>query len=211
MATSTYRTHRRRLGACALLLGSALALTACGDERPATDAAAPSTGTPSPPPTPSESPTPSETPGASPYVEPGVVDGAPHYGENNAYRRPGEMSVDSAEAARVEAARVRPVLKRLWKAKKWDPDSVRAALTGELGYEVRKTTRKGELIGGQLDVQAMNSRYEGGDYVTPEGAVIGLYVGDDACVTGFVQKTNYEVSTSGRFMETGCFEPPSGH
>ncbi|MEV0259575.1 hypothetical protein AB0H82_35685 [Streptomyces sp. NPDC050732] len=207
----TRRTRRRRLGACALLLGVGLVLTACGDERPGTDAAAPATRTP----THSNS----NSPSASPYVEPGVIDGAPHNGENNAYRRPGPLSVDSAEAARVEAARIQPVLKRLWKARKWDPDSVRTALTGELGYEVRKTNKRGELLGGQLDVQAMNSRYEDGDgngdgdgdYVTPEGAVIGLYVRDDACVTAFVQKTDYEVSVNGRFMETGCFEPPSGH
>ncbi|MFK4065958.1 hypothetical protein [Streptomyces sp. NPDC029674] len=207
MVPSTYRTHRRRLSACALLLGGGLVLTACGDERPGTDTAAPITGTPSA--SPETTPTPSS--GASPYVEPGVIDGAPHNGENNAYRRPGEMSAADAEAARAEAARIKPVLKRLWKAQKWDPDSVRAALTGELGYEVRKTTEKGELVGGELDVQAMNSRYEDGDQVTPEGAVVGLYVGDSACITAFVQKTNYEATANGRFMETGCFEPPSGH
>ncbi|MGA4849537.1 hypothetical protein ACOBQB_25970 [Streptomyces sp. G5(2025)] len=47
--------------------------------------------------------------------------------------------------------------------------------------------------------------------VTPEGAMIGLYVGDSACVTAFVQKTDYGVRTNGRFMETGCVEPPTGH
>ncbi|MGA4849536.1 hypothetical protein ACOBQB_25965 [Streptomyces sp. G5(2025)] len=65
--------------------------------------------------------------------------------ENNAHRRPGEMSAADEEAARAEAGRMEPVLKRLWKGGTWDPDSVRAALTRELGYEARKTTRKGKL------------------------------------------------------------------
>ncbi|MBW5424731.1 hypothetical protein GKQ77_24725 [Streptomyces sp. BG9H] len=121
------------------------------------------------------------------------------------------MTSADKKAAQAEAARIEPVLKRLWRQKKWDPDSVRTALTGKLGYEVRETSGKGELLGGELDVREMYQRYENGDDVTPEGALIGLYVGDDACVTAFVQKSNYEVKANGRFMETGCIEPPTGH
>ncbi|AGP51883.1 hypothetical protein M271_01230 [Streptomyces rapamycinicus NRRL 5491] len=156
---------------------------------------------------PSSSPS---SPGAPPYAEPGIADGAPHHGDNNAYRRSGEMSPASAKDAQREADRIEPVLKRLWGQKKWDPKSVRAALL-ELGYEEERTGPKGERRGGTLTVRAMDPRYEVDHNVTPEGARIGLRVHDDACVTAFVQKTNYEVKTNGPFMETGCFEPPYGH
>ncbi|WP_445519395.1 hypothetical protein [Streptomyces sp. NEAU-174] len=178
-----------------------MSLTACGEQR-GTDVAASSSTTP-----PSSS---SSSPGASPYVEPGIVDGAPHHGDNNAYRRSGEMSAASAKDAQKEADRIEPVLKRLWGQKKWDPKSVRAALL-ELGYEEERTGPKGERLGGTLTVRTMYPRYETDHYVTPEGALIGLRVHDDACVTAFVQKTNFEVKTNGPFMESGCFEPPYGH
>lgn len=57
----------------------------------------------------------------------------------------------------------------------------------------------------------MGSRFEADHYVTPEGASVGVRVHDDACVTAFVQKTNYEVKTNGPYIEGGCFEPPAGH
>ncbi|MGB8942350.1 MAG: hypothetical protein WCD21_19220 [Streptomyces sp.] len=198
--------QRRRLGtASALLMGAAItALTACGTSRH--DATAGSPTAPSPTSSPSGA-----SSGASPYVEPGVVDGAPHNGENNAYRRPGDMSPASEEAAQAEAARIEPVLKRLHGKGRWDPESVRAALTGELGYEVVEYGGKGKVLGGELIVQEMRSRYENGEYVTPEGTMIGLRVRDDACVTAFVQPSNYEAKANGPFMETGCLEPPIGH
>ncbi|MFF7652039.1 hypothetical protein ACFZCY_19835 [Streptomyces sp. NPDC007983] len=191
--------RRRRVAATALLLGAALSLTACGEQR-VTAADAPSAP-------PSSGP---GSPAASPYVEPGAHDGAPHYRENNAYRLPGEMSPADAKDARKEAARIEPVLKRLWGEKKWDPKSVRAAML-KLGYEEERTGPKGERIGGTLTVQGMEPRFETDHYITPEGARVGLRVHADACVTAFVQKTNYQVSTNGPYMETGCFEPPSGH
>jgi hypothetical protein len=148
--------------------------------------------------------------GASPYVEPGAGDGAPHYNENNGYRRPGDMSPASALDAAKEADRIRPVLKRLWEQEKWDPATVRAALL-PLGYEEERTGAKGEPLDGTLTVRAMFSRYADGHEVTPEGAMVGLRVHDDACVTAFVQKSNYGVTTNGPYLETGCFEPPYGH
>ncbi|GAA1909632.1 hypothetical protein GCM10009837_37450 [Streptomyces durmitorensis] len=203
MVTSTQR--RRPCTMSALLIGAALAasLTGCGEQRHGTTTAASGSASPEASQTPG--------PGASPYVEPGVVDGAPHNGENNAYRRPGDMSPASEEAAQAEAARIGPVLKRLHKAKKWDPESVRAALTGELGYKIEKYGSKGKVLSGNLIVSAMRSRYENDQYVTPEGTMIGLRVRDDACVTAFVQPTNYEAKANGPFMETGCVEPPVGH
>ncbi|GAA0553716.1 MULTISPECIES: hypothetical protein [Streptomyces] len=200
MLTSTPGA-RRRFVATALFLGAAVSLTACGEQR-GTDVAVGSSTT-----SPRSSPS---SPGASPYVEPGTVDGAPHNGDNNAYRRSGEMSPASAKDAQKEADRIEPVLKRLWGQKKWDPKSVRAALL-ELGYEEERTGPKGKRLGGTLTVREMYPRYEVDHNVTPEGALIGLRVHDDACVTAFVQKTNYEVKTNGPFMETGCFEPPYGH
>lgn len=185
------------------LLLVALSLTACGEQR-VTSADAPSTR-----PTSKASPSPSSS-GAPAYVEPGVVDGAPHNGDNNAYRRPGEMSPASARDARKEADRIEPVLKRLWGQKKWDPKSVRAALL-ELGYEEERTGPKGERLGGTLTVTGMPSRYEADHYVHPKGARVGLRVHDDACVTAFLQPTNFQVSANGPYMETGCFAPPSGH
>ncbi|MEV7190975.1 hypothetical protein AB0N81_04080 [Streptomyces sp. NPDC093510] len=205
MVTSTYRTHRRRLGACALLLGAALALTACGDERPGTtDAAAPKSSEP-------HAPKPSESPGASPYVEPGVVDGAPHNRENNAYRRPGEVSVAGRMDAQVEADRMKPVLERLRQQKKWDPESVRAALTDKLGYASLETGGDEQSLAGKVDVREMYPEFDGEQEVTPEGAMIGLYVGDDACVTAYVGKSGHGATATGRFMETGCIVPPTGH
>ncbi|MEU4795275.1 hypothetical protein [Streptomyces sp. NPDC023327] len=198
----TTPTHRRHLALAAALLAAVLPLTACGDEK-RTDAAPAA-------PRDTASTTPS-APGASPYVEPGAADGAPHYGENSAPRRPGDMSAADERTARAEAARMTPVLKRLWRQRKWDPDSVRATLIDSLGYKPRETTHAGKLLGGELEVREMYQRYEGDDYVTPEGAMIGLYIGDDACVTAYIQKTNYGARANGRFKETGCLEPPIGH
>jgi hypothetical protein len=147
---------------------------------------------------------------ASPYVEPGAGDGAPHYRENNGFRISGDMSAASAEDARREADRIEPVLKRLWQQKTWDPKSVRAAML-ELGYQEEHFDAKGNRLSGALQVRPMNSRFENGREVRPEGALVGLRVHDDACVTAFVQKTNYQVSTNGPYPETGCFEPPAGH
>jgi hypothetical protein len=143
-------------------------------------------------------------------VEPGAGDGAPHYNENNAGRRPGEMSPASAADAEREAARIEPVLKRLWQEKKWDPATVRRALLG-LGYEEARTGANGERVGGTLTVRPMSARFETDHYVTPEGAEVGLSVHPDACVTAFIQKSNYQVSTNGPYPESGCFEPPFAH
>ncbi|WP_330278676.1 hypothetical protein OHO83_03925 [Streptomyces sp. NBC_00569] len=208
MLTST-TPWRRRCAAPVLLLSAAVALTGCGTER-ATDTAAglPTSLARSSPP-PSAPPTPTSPP-ASPYVEPGVVDGAPHIGDNNAYRRTGTMSPAGEKAARREAARIEPVLKRLWGQKEWDPESVRAALL-ELGYAQEGSGEAGERAGGTLGVRGMDARYETDHYVTPDGAQVGLRVRADACVTAFVQETNYGVEVNGPYLETGCFEPPYGH
>ncbi|MFE5845860.1 hypothetical protein ACFQ7N_30040 [Streptomyces niveus] len=196
MPISTPR-RRRHLAAGVLLASAAVLLASCGQRGTAAD--------PSTPPSPSP-----VTSGASPYVEPGAGDGAPHYNDNNAHRRPGDMSAASERDAEKEAARIDPVLKRLWKQGDWDPETVLSAMLA-LGYEEKRTGPKGERLGGQLDVRPLESRYETDHYVTPEGTRIGLRVHEDACVTAFVQKSNYSVSVNGPYMETGCFRPPFAH
>ncbi|MGW2329612.1 hypothetical protein ACWC5C_28180 [Streptomyces sp. NPDC001700] len=186
----TLRPGRYR-PAAALLILVGLSLTACGEQRVT------ASDTPSARPTSSTSASP-----APPYVEPGIVDGAPHYGENNAHRQPREMSPASARDAQKEADRIKPVLKRLWDQKKWAPKTVRAALL-DLGYEEERTGPKGERLGGTLTVQGLGSRYE--------GARVSLRVHEDACVTAYLQKTNFQVTANGPYLETGCFMPPSGH
>ncbi|MER5468286.1 hypothetical protein [Streptomyces sp. NPDC002685] len=187
----------------ALVVLATVSLGACGTERVTTGATGGTTaqeGT-------SATPSPSV---ASPYVEPGAGEGAPHYRENNGFRIPGDMSAASAKDAQREAARIEPVLKRLWQQGVWDPKTVRAAVL-KLGYQEERFDAQGNLLGGTLLVKPMNSRFENGREVTPEGARVGLRVHDDACVTAFVQKTNYQVSTNGPYPETGCFEPMAGH
>ena len=200
MSTST--TARRALLGPATALALAVTLTACGDLH-ASDAAAGAAPSPSATSSPPAS-------GASPYVEPGAGDGAPHYNENNAYRREGEMAPAHEKDARREADRIRPVLERLWKQRAWDPATVRAALL-RLGYEEERVTKGGRRLGGTLTVTEMSARWKDDHYVTPEGTRVALRVHADACVSAFVQKSNFEVRTNGPFPETGCFEPPYGH
>ncbi|WP_234440734.1 hypothetical protein [Streptomyces rimosus] len=145
-----------------------------------------------------------------PYVEPGSHDGAPHYNDNHAGRRPRAMSPASEKDARKEADRIEPVLERLRTQKKWDAESVRAAVLG-LGYQERRAGATGPPHDMTLEVRGMEPRFDTDHYVTPEGARIGLRVREDACVTAFVQKTNYQVSVNGPYLETGCFEPPFAH
>ncbi|MER7720851.1 hypothetical protein ABTX99_28565 [Streptomyces flaveolus] len=179
--------QRRLLAVSGLALAGCLALTGCGKLR-AADAA--STATPG-------------SAGLTPYVEPGAGEGAPHYNENNAHRQPREMSAAHEKDAQREVERIEPVLRKLWEQGKWDPESVRAALLG-LGY------KESEEVGG-LTVQEMYARYRDGEYVIPEGAMIGLRVHRDACVTAFVQKSNYGVQANGPYLETGCMSPPIAH
>ncbi|MGC0327337.1 hypothetical protein RKD23_000327 [Streptomyces sp. SAI-170] len=196
--------RRAPLTAALLALSAALALTGCGRER-----ASDTTATAGGPAAPSASAS-TGAPGAGPYVEPGAGDGAPHYNENNAYRREGEMSPAHEADANREAERITPVIERLWKQKKWDPASVRTALL-DLGYEEERITQDGKRLGGTLTVREMYPRFETDHYVTPEGALVALRVHDDTCVTAFLQKTNYQVRTNGLYPETGCLEPPAGH
>lgn len=132
------------------------------------------------------------------------------YRENNGFRIPGDMSPASEQDAQKDADRIEPVLKRLWEAGTWDPQTVRTALL-DLGFQEERFGPGGEWLGGTLTVRDMGPRFETDHYVTPEGALVGVRVHDDACVTAFVQRTNYQVKTNGPYPEGGCFEPPAGH
>ncbi|WP_030671065.1 hypothetical protein [Streptomyces sp. NRRL B-1347] len=181
-------TSRSTRTAATLFLSTALTLTACGQQATGTSATGSTAGP------------------ARGDVEPDSHDGAPHYRENNGFKASKEMSPGSEETARKEAARIEPVLKRLWKAKVWDVKRVRAALV-ERGY--RNVGSEQKL--GTLAVLTMDSRFETDHYVTPEGAQIAFLVRADACVTAFTQPTNYQVAVNGPYLETGCFEPKGGH
>ncbi|MFI9150307.1 hypothetical protein [Streptomyces sp. NPDC053367] len=202
--SASIRARRGPFAAAVLVLTAALALTGCGRQR-----ASDTTATEGGPATPPASASPGAA-GATPYVEPGAGDGAPHYNENNGYRREGDMSPAHEADADREAERMTPVIKRLWQQKKWDPASVRSALL-DLGYEEERVSQDGKRLGGTLTVRAMYPRFEADHYVTPEGALVALRVHDDACVTAFLQKTDYQVRTNGIYPETGCLEPPAGH
>ncbi|WP_435280964.1 hypothetical protein [Streptomyces koelreuteriae] len=205
MSAST-TARRAPVAAVGLGLVATLTLTACGDLHASGATAGATHGR-------SERPSPSASPsalGASPYVEPGAGDGAPHYNENNGHRRPGEMSPAHAKDAEREADRIRPVLERLWKRRTWDPATVREALL-RLGYEEERVTADGERLGGTLTVKGMPSRWKDDGYVTPEGAEVALRVHDDACVMAFVQKTNFSAVANGPYPESGCFSPPFAH
>lgn len=200
--SASISAHRAPAAAAVLVLVASLTLTACGDLH----AAGPTAGAA---PGPSEDSSPSAA-GASPYVEPGAGGGAPHYNENNGHRRSGEMSPAHAKDAEREADRIRPVLERLWEQRTWDPTTVRTALL-RLGYEEERVTRDGKRLGGTLTVAKMSPRWKDDGYVTPEGARVALRVHDDACVTAFVQKTNFEAKANGPYPESGCFAPPFAH
>ncbi|AUG75564.1 hypothetical protein CFP65_0607 [Kitasatospora sp. MMS16-BH015] len=207
MPTTASRS-RRHLAAALLLTAAATTLTACGDVR--------TTGAGTPAPSTSLSTSTSASPrpvGASPYVEPGAGDGAPHNGDNLAYRRAREMSPESAPDAQREADRIKPVLERLRDQHKWDPDSVRTALVEQLGYRTESTAANGNRSEGPLIVKAFPPYLspQSTDYTYPEGADIGLRVHDDACVTASTGPTRVVVEITGPFPENGCFQPPYGH
>ncbi|MFI6154464.1 hypothetical protein ACIBCA_17465 [Kitasatospora sp. NPDC051170] len=195
------RARHRTLVAVALL-AAATALTACGERRTDTTANAAR-----PPVAPADTAGPAET---TPYVDPGIADGAPHNRDNLAYRRAREISPASTADAKREADRIEPVLKRLWEQGSWTPEAVRAAMLG-LGYQLEQTGPTGEILGGTLDVRPMDSRFETDHYVTPPGARIGLRVHPDTCVSASVEPASYSVSVNGTYPETGCFQPPYGH
>ncbi|GCD43303.1 hypothetical protein [Streptomyces paromomycinus] len=187
------RSPSRPLAAGVLLGTAVLTLTACGRQHIGSG--------------PSPSPTPSAHGPARGNVEADSDGGAPHYRENNGFKVPREMTPAGEEAARKEAARIEPVLKRLWKEHGWDPDSVRTALL-RLGYRTGDGLQPGTLI-----VSGMGERHilTQIDPITPEGALFALRVRKDACVHGAVQPSGSQLEVSGPYLETGCFEPRGGH
>ncbi|MFC0037846.1 hypothetical protein [Actinomadura rayongensis] len=162
-----------------LVLVLVLALAGCGTQHAGA------------PPPPSSSP----PGGASPYVEPGVVDGAPHEGENGAPRRARAMSDADARAARRAVARVRPVLDRLRRDGRIAPDDVRAALLGlfpAAAVTVGPAQRRSAPT-------------------PPPGAEYGVRIGTTGCVTGAVAASRVWADANGLYPETGCLPPAFAH
>jgi hypothetical protein len=69
------------------------------------------------------------------------------------------MSATSTEEAQWEADRIEPVLKRPWQRRAWDPTTVHAAML-KLGYQEERLDVKGNLPGGALRVEPLDSRFE---------------------------------------------------
>ncbi|WP_308296922.1 DUF6234 family protein [Streptomyces sp. ISL-44] len=73
----------------------------------------------------------------------------------------------------------------------------------------QKETDRVELV-----LKRLWGRRDVGSEECARGAARGRVSGgthDDACVTAFVQKTDYQVKTNGPYPEGGCFEPRAGH
>ncbi|POM25046.1 hypothetical protein BTM25_36880 [Actinomadura rubteroloni] len=156
-----------------------LALAGCGTQHAG-----------APPASPSPSPS-----AASPYVEPGVVDGAPHEGENGAPRRAREMSDADARAARRAVARVRPVLERLRRDGRIAPGDVRTALLG---------------LFPAADVTVGRAQQRSAP-TPPPGAEYGVRIGTTGCVTGAVGVARVWADANGLYPETGCLPPAFAH
>ncbi|MCT2592923.1 hypothetical protein LHJ74_23920 [Streptomyces sp. N2-109] len=137
----------------------------------------------------------------SPYVEPGVVDGAPHHGDNNVARRPGQMTAADEKTARADVERIRPVLEKLRKQGRIDPEEVRPALLG-LGFRAEDTRVHPPRAEWDNDLM---------DWVEQPGAMYGVRVGGSACVTGLVNESQVSAGVNGPYPETGCLYPAKAH
>ncbi|MET7823077.1 MULTISPECIES: hypothetical protein [unclassified Streptomyces] len=182
--------------ACLASLSAVLCLSGCGTDRPA---AAPGgvPGSPSPVSSPASSSTASGS--ASPHAEPDRGDSAPHNAENTIGRRPGEMTAADREAARKEAARVRPVLEKLRTEGRIAPDAVRPALAA-LGFPPA-----------DLRVQAPWSRWNVDHAEKVPGTLYGIRIGATACVSGMLDAGQAWTEVTGPYPETGCVAPPVAH
>ncbi|MFE5856348.1 hypothetical protein ACFQ61_24480 [Streptomyces sp. NPDC056500] len=172
----------------ALWMATAAALSACGTQGA-------SAGTSSPPPSSSKPP----AAGPSPYVEEGVVDGAPHNRENNVYRRAGEITPADTAAAKKAVDRIRPVVEKLRRQGRIEPEDVLPALLG-LGFDASR-----------MEVQRPWSAWDDSDPDASWGTAFGIRIGTTGCVTGRVVESQTWASVNGPYPETGCLYPATGH
>ncbi|MFE7397172.1 hypothetical protein [Streptomyces sp. NPDC057557] len=174
--TSARRTARALATASVLLLAPALA--GCGTER-AGDAG-PAAGY-SPP-----------AVGASPYVEPDVGDGAPHYRENHAFRSTAELSPADRAKGAAEVKRVEAGLAGIAEGRRTTEAQLHEALAG-LGYGP-------EAISTGTFGPHRNTFIIDLGAICVEGALDGV-------VNGLVK-----AEAHGRYLEgTGCVKPAGGH
>ncbi|MEU6013538.1 hypothetical protein ABZ826_05550 [Streptomyces sp. NPDC047515] len=172
--------HTAKALATAAVLVLTTVLACCGTQR-AGDAG-PGAGSSGPP---SAGP-------ATPYVEPGADDGAPHYRENHAFQSTAELS--PADRARGEAAvkKVEAGLAGIAEGRRTTESQLHEALAG-LGYSPESIST------GTFGPHRTTFIVELGP-ICVEGALDGL-------VNGLVT-----AEAHGRYLEgTGCVKPVGGH
>ncbi|MEV0493091.1 hypothetical protein [Streptomyces atratus] len=206
--TSARRATAVLIGATVLVLTPALA--GCGKGR--TPSAGPTAAAPAPASVSATTATAPTTPdaasasapttaagsppvGASPYQEPGTVDGAPHYKENHAFQQARELSPAERAEADARAARIKEALTPAAQ----DPH------TTESG--VRKVLARLGYASGAITTSSWGHDHT---YLIDNGAIClegVVYVAVDG--TGRGQVT---AEAHGRYIEgTGCVKPEGGH
>lgn len=126
------------------------------------------------------------------------MDGAPHNGENNAYRRAKEITPADAKAGRKAADRLRPAVEKLREQGRIEPEDIRPALLS-LGF--RESA---------MEVQTPWSAWEE-DPEASWGTAFGIRIGKSGCITGRVVRDRLWVEVNGPYPETGCLYPATGH
>ncbi|MFB7223702.1 hypothetical protein [Streptomyces sp. NPDC056227] len=133
--------------------------------------------------------------GASPYQEPGTVDGAPHYKENHAFQQARELSPAERAEGDTRAARIKEALTPAAQDPHTTDSGVREILT-ELGYASRAITTSS---------WGHDHRYliDNGP-ICLEGMVYGAVDG--------ASRGQVTAEAHGRYIEgTGCVKPEGGH
>lgn len=205
--TSARRAAAALIGATVLVLTPALA--GCGKGR--TPSAGPTSAAPVPvsasattataPTTPAAASTSATTAvssppvGASPYQEPGTVDGAPHYKENHAFQQARELSPAERAEADARAARIKEALTPAAQDPHTTESRIRKVLTG-LGYASGVITTSSWGHDNAYLIDNGPICLEGVVYVSVDGAGHGQVTAE----------------AHGRYIEgTGCVKPEGGH
>ncbi|MFG2563007.1 hypothetical protein [Streptomyces sp. NPDC048496] len=133
--------------------------------------------------------------GASPYQEPGTVDGAPHYKENHAFQQARELSPAERAVADARAARIKEALTPAAQDPHTTESGIRKVLTG-LGYASGAITTGSWGHDNAYLIDNGPICLEGVVYVAVEGASRGQVTAE----------------AHGRYIEgTGCVKPEGGH
>lgn len=120
-------------------------------------------------------------------------DGAPHHGDNTAWKRRAPLSPSDRIAGGLVAGKARPVLERLRARKDVAPPAVRAALL-HAGFRADRTFTQPYRASAASDVP-------------PPGSVFEIRAGERACVFGSVDPGRVTVRVDGPTREGTCLEP----